>query len=263
MITLAQADYRDRVHGCWLGKLIGAALGAASDGRKQIQELTGYPEALANVAPPAWEATDLQLVWLRALQSIGPRLTADDLIGAWLRHLAHAHGEYSYARANFRRDISPPVSGVFDNPFRESLGALARADLWGLVAPGDPALAASFARQDAMLDHAGTGVEAAVWLAAIASAAFVERDLPRLLELGFQFLPEDSRLARAVRDVIRWHAEHANWGRTREMLLRSYNSDDVRDSVVAVGFITLALLQLPIIQSGPTSGRLVVDKTIP
>ena len=243
MITLAQTDYRDKVYGAWLGKLIGASLGAPSDGQRQIQDLTGYPEALAPAPPPACEGADLQLVWLRALQSVGPRLTTDDLIGAWLRHLAQSLGEFPYARANFRRDVPPPVSGIHDNPFRESLGALARADLWGMLAPGDPALAASFARRDAILDHAGTGVEAAVWLAALASAAFVERDTPRLIEVGLQLIPEDGRLARAVRDVVRWHAEHANWGRTREMLLRSYNSDDVRDSVIAAGFITLALLQ--------------------
>ncbi len=242
MITLTEADYRNKVHGAWLGKLIGAAVGVPSDGKRQTQETTGFPEALSRTRAPVSEGTDLQVVWLRALQSSGPKISTEDLTGAWLRHIAHAHGEYPYARANFRRDTPPPVSGVFDNPFREALGALARADLWGMLAPGDPEQAAWFARRDAMLDHAAAGLEAAIWMAGMTSAAFVERDPARLVEVGLRLVSEEGRIARAVRDVARWHGEHANWERTREMLLRSYSSEDVRDSVVAAGFIALALL---------------------
>ena len=69
-----------------------------------------------------------------------------------LRGLAHAQGEYRCARANFRKEVPPPVSGIFDNPFREGLGGLARAELWGMVAPGDPVEArlatAAVARRD-------------------------------------------------------------------------------------------------------------------
>jgi len=242
MITLTEAEYASKVRGGWLGKLMGAGVGQPADGQKQIQEVAGYPAALSQMPAVSDEGTDFQVVWLRALQSAGPEITTDELMSAWLRHLGHVHGEYPYARANFRRDMPPPVSGVFDNPFREALGALARADLWGMVAPGDPEQAAWFARRDAMVDHAGAGVEAAIWLAGVASAAFAEKDASRLIELGLGLIPPDGRVARAVRDVVRWHGEHANLGRTREMLLRSYSSEDVRDSVVAAGLIALSLL---------------------
>jgi hypothetical protein len=242
MITLTEAGYRDRVRGGWLGKLIGATVGGPSDGQKQTQATAGLPEALSRSQVSLNEGIDLQLVWLRALQSFGPTVTTEDLTGAWLRHAAHTHGEYPYARANFRRDVPPPISGGFDNPFRDALGALARAELWGMLAPGDPEQAAWFARRDSMLDHAGAGLEAAIWLAGMASAAFVEKDTSRLVELGLSLVSEEGRLARGVRDVVRWHGEYADWGRTREMLLRSYSSEDVRDSVVAAGIIALALL---------------------
>ncbi|MBN1460065.1 MAG: ADP-ribosylglycohydrolase family protein [Armatimonadetes bacterium] len=242
MITLTEADYRQRVYGGWLGKVIGAAVGVPSDTEKQAQEVAGYPERLAHSTTVTTEGIDLQLVWLRALQSVGTLGTTDQLISAWLRHVRHSHGEYPYALANFRRDVPPPLSGVLDNPYRESLGALARADLWGMLAPGDPEQAAWFARRDAMLDHATAGMEAAIWLAGVVSASFVEREVPKLIHAGLALIPEDGKPARALRDVTRWHGEHANWERTREMLLRSYSSEDVRDSTVAVGFIALALL---------------------
>jgi ADP-ribosylglycohydrolase len=242
MVTLTEARYRDKVYGGWLGKLIGAAVGAQMDGQKQPQELgpsflDSLPRAAVGTA-----STDFQLVWLRTLQSIGPRLTADDLASAWLRHLRYSESEYAHAVGNLRRDLRPPVCGVFDNPFRSALAALARADLWGLVAPGDPRQAAHYARQDAMLDHAGPGVEAAAVMAAMVSAAFVESEPARLIEIALSLIPDDSRVARAMRDVTRWHGELAQWPRTREMLLRSHGSEEVRDSTVAAGLIALALL---------------------
>jgi ADP-ribosylglycohydrolase len=242
MITLTEADYRDRVYGGWLGKVIGAAVGAPDEGEKQIREVGGYPERLARDTGATTEGIDLQLVWLRALQSAGPLGTTSELISAWLRHLRHSHGEYPYALANFRRDVPPPVSGVLDNPYRESLAALARGDLWGMLAPADPEQAAWLARRDAMLDHSAAGMESAIWLASVVSASFVEHDVARLLQAGLALIPEDGKAARALRDVARWHSEHASWERTREMLLRSYSSEDVRDCTVALGFIALALL---------------------
>jgi hypothetical protein len=243
MLTLTHSSYSDKVHGGWLGKLIGTAVGRQSDGQRLPGEATGYPGKLSEV-PAVWgEGTDFQAVWLRVLQTAGPKVTDDDLIGGWLRHISHAEGEYAHARANFRRGVNSPISGAYDNPFRESLGGLARAEMWGMLTPGDPEQAAWFARRDAMLDHAGAGIESAIWLAGMVSAGFVETDVARLIETGLRLIPEAGRVGRAVRDVFRWHGEHAHWGRTREMLLRSYGSDDLRDSVVAAGFVALALLQ--------------------
>lgn len=242
MVTIARAEYRNKLHGAWLGKLVGAALGSPFDGRKQAQEVAAGPEALAGQEAHPLEGTDFQLVWIRALQEASATASGDDLLAAWLRHITYARGEYAYARSNFLRDLRPPVSGVFNNPFRESLGGLERADLWGLLAPADPGVAARNAYQDAALDHSGPGAEAAMAFAAMVSAAFVEDEMPRLLEVALAVLPKNSKVGRVLRDVARWHGELPNWRRTREMLLRSYGSEDVRDSAVALGTILLSLL---------------------
>jgi ADP-ribosylglycohydrolase len=242
MLTLTSAEYRDRVLGGWLGKLLGQAAGAPTDGEKRPFDITDYPQALPATDPASCEGLLFARVWLEELAASGPGLGCEDLVRAWLARIPLADYEYGYARANFRRDLLPPLSGVYDNPFRESLGALARAELWGLLCPGDPATAARYAAQDAALDHAGPGVSAAVALAGMVSTAFAESDPVRIVEAALRLVPRDSRAARAVRDVARWHGELANWRRTREMLLRSYASEDVRDSTLAIGMVTLALL---------------------
>jgi len=243
MVTLSEARYRDRVYGGWLGKFIGLAVGAPLDGQKQSHDLdSSYLERLPPGRPEPGPPLDFQLVWLRALQTVGPRLTADDLCTAWLTHIAYADGELAHAASNFRRGLCPPLSGTFDNPYQATLGAMERTDFWGLLLPGDPREAVRFARQDAMLDHADAGIEAAVMVAAMVSAAFVESEPTRLVEVALGLAPSESRVARAVRDVVRWHGELAQWSRTREMLLRAYGSEDVRDGVVAAALVALALV---------------------
>lgn len=243
MLALALSDYRNRISGGWTGKLIGLAAGRRTDGVKQPDTISEDWGTLARAEAFTSDGLDFPVIWLRALEGAGPKITDDDLIGACLRYTSHGAQAWCYARANFQRGFAPPLSGVFDNPFREADGALARADLWGMLTPGDPEQAAWFARRDAMLDHAGTGLEAASWLAALVSAAFVERGTTRLLELALGLLPADSQVARVVRDVMRWHGEHASWTRTRELLLRLHGRELLSDAIVSTGLITLALLQ--------------------
>jgi len=243
VVTLTEATYRDKVLGGWLGKLAGMAIGSELDGRKQPNDIDrSHLDSMPRSRPYAAANLDFELVWLRALQSVGPRITSEDLAAAWLRHLSYADGEYAYAAHNLRRDLHPPTSGVFDNPFQHSVGALARAEVWGLVSPGEPRRAAQYAYEDATIDHGGPGMEAACVVAALVSAAFAESEPARLVEAAVSSVPADSRTARAIRDTLRWQTELAQWPRTREMLLRAYGAEDVRDAVVAISFITLALL---------------------
>jgi ADP-ribosylglycohydrolase len=242
MVTLTADQYRERVYGGWTGKLLGRAAGAPADGQRQPPEVGEYPDALSLPEVDACEGVSIQRVWLTEILHRGPGLSGEDLARAWMARVDCSAAEYGHACANLRRELLPPLSGVYDNPFRESLGAMARADLWGLVAPGDPGLAAQYALQDASLDHAGAGVAGAVFVAALVSAAFVEADAARLIGATLGLVPKESRVARAVRDVARWHGEFAHWRRTREMLLRAYGSEDVRDSAIASGLLALVLL---------------------
>jgi hypothetical protein len=57
-----------------------------------------------------------------------------------------------------------------DNDYNEWIGAQIRADLYGWVCPGRPALAAELARRDASLSHRGEGVHGAAFIAALGAA---------------------------------------------------------------------------------------------
>ncbi len=240
-IRLNRDEMFDRVMGCWLGKSIGGTLGMPLEGKKGLFDLTYYdpvPEgAIFN------DDLDIQLVWLRALQELGPELTTHDLGRYWLEHVIYPWDEYGLGAFNLRRGFAPPVSGAFDNWYVDCEGSPIRSEIWAMVAPAAPEVAARYAYMDAIIDHAGgEGVWGEMYLAALESAAFIVHDAHELIEIGLSLIPEDCRTARAVRDVLRWHREGVEWTRCRELLLEAHGHYNPQDSPQNQGIVTLGWL---------------------
>ncbi|RXZ84677.1 hypothetical protein EBB07_01260 [Paenibacillaceae bacterium] len=238
---LNKKDYYRIVYGGWLGKNIGGTLGAPVEGKKELLNLTFYPELPDG--PLENDDLDLQLVWLHALEQYGPKLTARELGQEWKQHIFFPFDEYGYALTNLRRGLQPPVTGAFDNPFADCMGSPIRSEIWAMVAPGAPEAAAYYAYQDAIVDHAGgEGVYGEMFFAAIESAIFYEQDRDRLLELGFGFIPAESRTALALRDLLKWHKEGKSWLEARELILLHHGHDNFTDAPQNVAFTILGWL---------------------
>lgn len=240
-IKLNREELFDRVMGCWLGKSIGGTLGMPLEGKKGLFNLTYYdpvPEgAIFN------DDLDIQLVWLRALQQLGPEVTTHDLARYWLKHVIYPWDEYGYGAFNLRKGLAPPVSGAYNNWYVDCEGSPIRSEIWAMVAPAAPELAARYAYMDAIIDHAGgEGVWGEMYLAALESAAFIVHDAHELIEIGLSLIPEDCRTARAVRDVLAWHREGVEWTRCRELLLDKHGHYNPQDSPQNQGIVTLGWL---------------------
>lgn len=239
-LDLRESEFRDRVLGGWLGKNIGSTLGGPYEGRTTPLGLTFY-DPLPDRASPN-DDLDLELLWLHALEKHGVGLTAVELAHEWLDHMRYPWDEYAYATLNLRRGLNPPLSGRFGNWFKDSMGATIRSEIWAMVAPGAPDVAAALARQDAELDHSGEGVWAAVFLAALESAAFFLHDVPGLLTVGLARIPPECRVARAIRVVQRARAAGKSAIEARAAVLEEVGSPNVTDAPQNLGFIVLGLL---------------------
>jgi ADP-ribosylglycohydrolase len=126
-------------------------------------------------------------------------LTARELAQYWLDYIGYNFDEYGLNKANLRLGLLPPVSGYYNNWFRDCMGAPIRSEIWACLAPGSPALAVRYAYQDAIVDHAGgEGAWGELFNAAVQSAAFVEHDPQTLLDIGLSYIPPDSATARTV-----------------------------------------------------------------
>ncbi len=201
-VTISRAEFSDRVFACFLGKSIGGTLGMPDEGNRSTHNYTFFDPVPTE--PAANDDLDLQLLWLKALQERGPRITALDLGEYWLKYVPVDWNEYGVGKANMRAGFMPPLSGQVRNErWRDSNGAWIRSEIWACVAPGCPWLAAKYAWEDACVDHgAGEGTWAEVFTAAVESAAFVESDRDKLIDIGLSYIPADCKVAASIRAAI-------------------------------------------------------------
>lgn len=227
MPVLPYDRYLDRVLGCWIGKSLGGLIGAPYESHKIFGHVT--PET-------CWPSTlfpnddlDIQVVWLEMLEEVGPAFRSEDLVRFWQDRCWYNFAEYGAFLYNAQRGIAPPLSGRFNNVFySESQGCPIRAEIWGTVCPGNPALAARFARMDGELDHVEDSVWAEQYWAACVALAFVTPSLEEVLDRGLAFIPTDCDIARIAAEVP---ALFAHYGRDLERtwlgLVRRYGHRDV------------------------------------
>ncbi len=191
--------YKDKVYACWIGKNIGGTMGTPYEGKREMQDIKGFATEPGKPLPN--DDLDLQLVWLRAMERVGPQgVNAAVLSDYWQQCIVPHWNEYGLGKANARRGLLPPMSGDYNNSWRHSNGAWIRTEIWATLCPGNPMGAVKYAVEDAMVDHGtGEGTVAAAFVASMQSAAFVTSDIREAIEVGMAAIPEESRTARSIR----------------------------------------------------------------
>lgn len=147
---------------------------------------------------------------LVVLEERGLDLSTADVARAWLR-LLPGGATFTAERAAYRTLLEraevgfcfglPPgfdLAECADHEWCEWIGAQIRADLYGWVCPGRPALAAELARRDAALSHRGEGVHGAAFVAALGAAIPISRSLDAALDAAREEVPRGSRVAEAI-----------------------------------------------------------------
>lgn len=134
-------------------------------------------------------------------------MNADILGEYWLSYLIPNWLEYGTAKSNLRAGLTPPLTGAYENLYGYSNGAFIRSEIWACLAPGQPQIAVKYAYEDASVDHCGEGIHGEVFCAALQSAAFVEKDKRKLIDIALTYIPEESAVARCVREAIACYEE--------------------------------------------------------
>lgn len=232
---------RDRMMGCWLGKAVGGTLGQTFEGLEGPLEWDYYHPVPTEMVPN--DDLDLQVVFACVIDAMTkPVVDRHVLAQAWRDHVRFPWNEYGVGRRNLDEGIQPPHTGSFDNWFACGEGAAIRSELWACLAPGDPDLAAAYAYEDACFDHAGDGIDAAVFLARLQSLAFVRSDPGELIDDALAALPETSGIRAVVEDTRRWVAEGLGWRDVRARIIDAYGRSDFTDVRPNTGFVILGWL---------------------
>jgi hypothetical protein len=144
------------------------------------------------------------------MEEHGLDLDREQVARGWLRFLPVAW-TFTAERAAFKTLLAnandyfsfgvPPgfdLDECSDNEWNDWIGAQIRADLYGWVCPGRPALAADLASRDACLSHRGEGVHGAAFVAALGAAIPVATSLEEAVKVAQGEIPANSDCAAAV-----------------------------------------------------------------
>ena len=218
--VINEAEFRDRVYACWLGKNIGGTLGMPFEGKKEVNNVTFYTK-IKEGEPAANDDLDLQILWLKAMEENNYRVDAYTLGEYWLKYVPVNWNEYGVGKVNMKLGIMPPLSGEYNNAkWKTSNGAWIRSEIWACLAPGNPMLAAEFAWNDACVDHGCTeGTYAEIFTATLESAAFVEKDRDKLIQFGLSAIPADCSLASAINTALAAKKNGKTWEQAREEVI--------------------------------------------
>lgn len=161
---------------------------------------------------------------LHVMESSGSEFSSEDVGNAWMKKLP-VFEVFTAERVGYQNLLnghSPPQSATLMNPFREWIGAQIRADLWGYVCPGDPRKAAEYAWRDAQVTHVRSGIYGEMFFAAVIAAAFIEKDIRKLIKLGLDQVPPQSRFSKAINFVLEMPIENQLWEDVLDQLYQEF-----------------------------------------
>ena len=217
-------DYRSRVKGAIIGRFAGCTLGVPVEGysivkMEQIAQEsntpfppTDYWRVVLNPEGiqygvdqrkmysldylkyvPVDDDVTYTVLNILLLEKYGLTYSLEDVGKLWLEVLPYACTAEDCALKELAKGTAVEKVAE-DNPFIEWIGAAIRADAFGYVCAGRPALAAKVAYNDAYLTHRRNGIYGEMFLAASIAAAFITEDCVEALRIGANYIPQQSRL---------------------------------------------------------------------
>lgn len=224
----------NKIYGAWLGRVCGCLLGKPVEGlqtptlTKLLKSDNNYPlshyigsseELIKSLGlsidscwaykrlgymPPDDDINYTVMAAKRIVGRFGRNFTPNDIAKTWLDSQpisAYCTAE-RVAYLNFVNSIAPPQSAIYQNPFREWIGAQIRGDYFGYINPGNAEAAAEMAWRDASISHIKNGIYGEMFVAAAISAAAVTANPLKIITAGLEQIPQNSRLTRDINLII-------------------------------------------------------------
>ena len=205
--------FRDQTKAAWLSQIIGAAMGTMVEGYTSENLYKAFGEVTEYLREPNTFNDDItfELAFLDAFKEKGYNVTSKDIALSWVGLIPCGWSAEEFALRNIRSGIMPPESGTHINPFNEWIGAQMRGAVCGMVAPGNPKLAAELAWKDGEVSHANNGIIGEVFSAIMVSLAYICDDVKEIVKLTIDSLPKDSEYYSVVKFAYDQCLKHEDW----------------------------------------------------
>jgi hypothetical protein len=186
---------------------------------KNLEKLKKYGGAFSD------DDTDVEYMYVLQMEKYGPEPSYANLRDAWMYHIRDRVWLANRGALGLMHfGYTPPFTGDKNlNPHWYQIDPQLINEVWAVTAPGMVKYAASKSDWVARITSDSWGVEPTVHYGAMYAAAFFEKDIRKLIQIGLQQLPPDSRYAGTVRDMIALHDKYpSDWKAARQEMADKY-----------------------------------------
>jgi hypothetical protein len=212
LVRIPRSVLEDRILGAWVGKSYGAAMGEplefAFNGRVFLGAVDVQEHALrtwlVNEDDLYMNMANLAVVADKGLDASSEDFAIPYREGKFL--VWHANGQ---ARQNVLAGIPAELAGhPFYNPHADDIDFQIECDYIGMISPGLPEAAQDLCRRQGRVVNYGDGIYGGMFFTAMYAAAWFETDPRRIVELGRQAIPADSRYGLLIDHLLACHRDH-------------------------------------------------------
>jgi hypothetical protein len=199
---ITRADYLDRVQAAWTAQIVACMMGFQFEHKVgSVEFVTNYPQKVESaIVDDDWY---YEMCALRAFEKYGTGLRVQQLGEQWKENSCGSWGSSEQARLNLQKGIKAPDCGhPRYNKLWFTIGPQFSSEIYGLLAPGMPDLAAGLAREMGHVNGYAEATDGAVFMAGMVSLGFVESDPQVIVKKAAQLIHPDSPYRQCLDMII-------------------------------------------------------------
>ncbi len=218
--SISASELRDKIAGAWIGQMIGNIYGLPHENKyvnapgddtkwpygytKNLDKLKKYNGAFSD------DDTDVEYMYLLTMEKYGYEPTYEQMRQAWMFHVRDRVWLANRGALGLMHfGYTPPFTGDKDiNPHWFQIDPQLINEIWAYTAPGMVKYAAQKSDWAARITSDDWGAEPTIQYGAMYAAAFFEKDIRKLIDIGLKELPPNGRYAETIRDMIALHKKY-------------------------------------------------------
>ncbi len=218
-MVISRAEYLDRAKAIWMAQMIGQLTGLKFE-HKTASVLKNTPLVHGKGFAETDDDYYYEMVAIRAFEKYGIDLTVEQLGAQWLENSAGSWGSSEQTLLLLKRGIKPPETGSPRyNKLWWTIGPQFSSDVFGILAPGMPNVAAALARRLTHINGYAEGTDGAVFVSGMISLGFVETDTQKIVRKAAQLISPLSPYRQCLDMVV----SMADAGKQPEEIFRVIN----------------------------------------
>lgn len=231
-LTISEKEFENRLKAAWIGQMVGVGWAAPT-------EFKWIGDIIPEDKLPEWKPETVnqfgqddiyvEMIFMKTLQEYGIDVSIREAGIDFANTGFGLAAANDRARENLRNGIAPPASGhPRFNVNCEDIDYQIEADFSGIIAPGMPQVPINLGELFGNIMNYGDGVYAGQFVGGMYASAYFESDIETIINDGLACIPDSSRYAVCMREVIDWyHKDTLDWqGTWKKIVDKYYNTLD-------------------------------------